>query len=210
MRCASAFQVQNLPFRSQLQIASRDPSIMAVNRARSDCGSLHRPRKRVPDPMNAPTPRAVPERRFSPTADPQLPPMTRLRAHQSPPKSPDAFLARPLNQGVKQTRGQRQTAPKVSVMRTLRTACSFNAVGPRTAWQRGKLNGRRGRDEPTQGHQGVNIRCRSRLPDRSTIRNTRNFAPIFRVESAAYKKRTKIRSHQLWRERARERAFGPS
>ena len=46
-------------------------------------------------------------------------------------------------------------------------------------------------------------------PDRPHIRNTQNYAPNFSAISVTSKKRTKSRSHQLWRERAVERAKRP-
>jgi hypothetical protein len=48
------------------------------------------------------------------------------------------------------------------------------------------------------------------LPDRPRIRNTQNYAPDMLVLSRTRKKRTKIGSQQLWRERAVERAKRPS
>src|ERR1700716_1511087 len=46
-------------------------------------------------------------------------------------------------------------------------------------------------------------------PDRPHIRNTQNYAPNSSAISVTSKKRTKSRSHQLWKERAVERAKRP-
>lgn len=48
-----------------------------------------------------------------------------------------------------------------------------------------------------------------RSPDHLLIRNAQNYASDSPAESISYKKRTKSGSHQLWRERALERAFEP-
>src|SRR5262249_4436889 len=53
------------------------------------------------------------------------------------------------------------------------------------------------------------FRSQAQPPDRLRIRNTQNYAPDFSVISETSKKRTKSRSHQLWRQRAMERAKWP-